>query len=623
MKYLISIFIGLFICSGAFAQSHSYKVERNIKTALLLTYNMGAPQNEWVESLNKSFPAHHHVTAEAKIQRNAERFGAGSGKSWKNRYLSTPADITPQLLKNFNGLPVGGAGIPNDNNMAISNDGTVVSVINSSVSIFKSDGTSIRYRTLRTIVNNVLPNLDRTYDPKVLYDPFSDRFILVFLQGSTSADTRIVVGFTKTNNPDGDWNFYAIDGNPFLGKTWSDYPIIAINERDLFITVNILKDDESWQEGFTQSVIWQVNKASGYKGDSLLKDLHYDIKYKDVPVWSICPVQPTPETRDDGIYLLSVRPSALTNDTLFIHRIDGHAGGPEVRLSLKTAVADQPYGVPPSAYQPSAGFRLQTNDTRVLSGFYHQDHIQYVQTTYVPMNGASGIFHGMLFYPEKNNPRIEARYIAHDTFDLAYPSLSSVADANAPYASAITASFSSPAHFPGTLAIYHNKSGSLPSIYGNPVIIRKGDGLINTFLADSMERWGDYTAIQVKYNERNKVWMSGSYGMSTTRNGVWIGQIEIDNAIGIEVLDAGMNIYPIPGEGILRVKLNIPGTGKIIFSCFDALGQVILKQEEEKLMGGEQEWEINLSGMEAGIYYIRAKKEGGGAVYSKKIILSQ
>jgi hypothetical protein len=111
--------------------------------------------------------------------------------------------------------------------------------------------------------------------------------------------------------------------------------------------------------------------------------------------------------------------------------------------------------------------------------------------------------------------------------------------------------------------------------------------------------------------------------MSTTRNGVWIGQIEIDNAIGIEVLDAGMNIYPIPGEGILRVKLNIPGTGKIIFSCFDALGQVILKQEEEKLMGGEQEWEINLSGMEAGIYYIRAKKEGGGAVYSKKIILSQ
>ena len=49
--------------------------------------------------------------------------------------------------------------------------------------------------------------LDRYYDPKVIYDPLSDRFILVFLEGSTSSDTRIVVGFTETNDPTQTWNF--------------------------------------------------------------------------------------------------------------------------------------------------------------------------------------------------------------------------------------------------------------------------------------------------------------------------------------------------------------------------------------------------------------------------------
>lgn len=620
MRNLILLLFCIVLVETVSGQSFSHKSVTNIKSPLLLTFDMSSPEANWVEPLNTSYPAHHAVASEAKLRRNAERFGTGGSKSWKNRYLSTAADITPKLTEDFNGLPVGGAGIPNDNNMAISNDGTIVSVINSSVSIFKSDGTSIRYRTLRTIVNNALPNLDRTYDPKVVYDPQSDRFILVFLQGSTSADTRIIVGFTKTNNPDGEWNFYAIDGNPFLGKTWSDYPIIAINERDLFITVNILKDDESWQEGFTQSVIWQVNKESGFNGDSLVKNLHYDIKYNGAPVWSICPVQPTPGTSEAGLYLLSVRPSALSNDTLFIHRISGFAGG-STAYSLKTAVSDKVYGVPPSAYQPGSGFRLQTNDTRVLSGFYHQGHIQYVQTSYIPLNGSSGIFHGIMENPGAAGPMISATYISDDTFDLAYPSITSVADVRNPYASAITASYSSPLHFPGTLAVYHNKSGNLPSLYGKPVIIRKGDGLINTFLADSIERWGDYTAIQVKYNQPNRVWMSGSYGMSNARNGVWIGEIEIDNNLGIEISDAGMKIFPVPGAGIFQVELNSAYVGTINFRCYDELGQLIFDQKGEKSVVGNQRWEINLGGISAGVYYLKVHEAAGEEIYSQKVIL--
>lgn len=580
---------------------------------------MSETQHQFAELLFEP-PAHHHRTSEAKVSRNALRFASEPGKMHKNEYISNPERIQPTQTAGFNGLPIGGAGIPNDNNMAISNDGTVVSVINSSVSIFKRDGGQIRYRTLRTIVGNVLPNLDRTYDPKVMYDPAADRFILVFLQGSTSADTRIITGFSQTSDPDGAWNFYALEGNPFQGKTWSDYPIIAMNDKDLFIIVNILYDDMSWQEGFTQSVVWQVKKQDGYAGDSLTRKLYYDIKYQGVPVWSICPVSSTPETTDHGIYMLSVRPSASENDTLFLHRIEGSIGSGEPVLSMRVLRSDKVYGVPASAFQPEAGFRLQTNDTRVLSGFYHQGHIQYLQSSHIPSNGKPGLYHGIIDF-SGGQPDVTAEYITNDSFDMAYPSITSVASQDEPMASVITASYSGKWHYPGTLAIMHRRGRGLAGLYSTPVSIKKGEGVINTFLADSIERWGDYTAVQVKYNERDRVWMSGSYGMSADRNGVWIGEIVLGSGLELAIRDAGIILYPVPGDGYYRLKLNSEKSGNLVLRCTDMSGKVVWEEEKGYVSRGETLLGLDFRGLRVGVYWVEA--EVGGEVYGWKLIHAQ
>ncbi len=620
MRILIFTCCILAIQTFCFGQGFSYKVTTNASAKKIGSFNMSAPVENWVEKENINYPEHHNRFSQAKIIRNNQRFNSNA-KLNKNEYLSSPEDLQPDTGKNFNGLPIGGSGIPNDNNMAIANDGTIVSVINSSVSIFKSDGSLIRYRTLRTIVNNVLPNLDRTYDPKIVYDPNEDKFILVFLQGSTSADTRIVVGFTETNNPDGNWNFYALDGNPFTGTTWSDYPIIAINKSDIYITVNILRDNESWQEGFVQSVVWQVNKENGYKGDTLVKRLFYDLKFNGSPIWSICPLMPTIQTNDDGIYMLSVRPSALENDTLFIHRIEGNAKSSDSNYQLYIAKTSNKYGVPPSAYQPSVGYRLQTNDTRVLSGFYFDDHFQWVQSSYIPSNQSSGIFHGVGYGFIKKDFSIVSNYIANDSFDMAYPSITSTATDRFKASSAITASYSSKRHYPGTLAIHHNQSGNLPSIYGVPIVVRKGDGLINTFLADSIERWGDYTAIQTKYNEQNTAWLCGSYGMANARNGVWIGEIKIKNDLSILVSKNEMKIGPNPSEGNFVAIINSKEAVEVEFSCISMEGKQVLAKRKVQMQQGENQIRFELSGLASGIYTIRAHNVKQDEVYQEKVFI--
>lgn len=619
MRIIIMALFVLACLSFSFGQGLTYKVTTRANSTKLGSFNMSAPVQNWVEVENVNYPEHHNKNSEAKIIRNNQRFG-NEAKLNKNQYLSTPQDLQPDTGRNFNGLPIGGAGIPNDNNMAISNDGTIVSVINSSVSMFKSDGTFIRYRSLRTIVNNALPNLDRTYDPKIVYDPYEDKFILVFLQGSTSADTRIIVGFTENNNPDGIWNFYALNGNPFTGTTWSDYPIISINQNDLYITVNILRDNESWQEGFEQSVIWQVNKENGYKGDTLIKRLFYDLKFNGTSIWSICPIPPTVQTKDDGMYLLSVRPSTLENDTLFIHRIEGNAKSSS-SYNLFIAKTDKKYGVPPSAYQPAAGFRLQTNDTRVLSGFYTNNHFQYVQSTYVPISQSSGLFHGIGKGLQNKNFAVEANYIYNDSFDMAYPSITSTANEQFALSSVVTASYSSKQHYPGTLAIHHNKSMGLPSIYSLPMIVKKGEGLINTFLADSIERWGDYTAIQTKYNEKDKVWLCGSYGMTSSRNGVWIGEVGIKNELSILVNKNKLTLGPSPNFGIFSAFVNLKEASEIEFSCISREGKQVMANKTVQMYQGESQIQIDLTGVAAGIYIIKAHNRAKDEVFYEKVVI--
>ncbi|MEC8739310.1 MAG: hypothetical protein VXX63_05485 [Bacteroidota bacterium] len=158
------------------------------------------------------------------------------------QYQETPQLINPKIGNGFNGHPAGSRGIPNDNNMAISNDGWIVSVQNSIVRVFNPNGEPQMIRTLEFMPSGQVGRLERSFDPKVVYDPISDRFILVFLEGNTSKSSKIVVGFSQSNLPLEKWNFYALDGSPFEDKRWSDYPIIAFNESDLFVTVNMLED---------------------------------------------------------------------------------------------------------------------------------------------------------------------------------------------------------------------------------------------------------------------------------------------------------------------------------------------------------------------------------------------
>ena len=234
-------------------------------------------------------------------------------------YKTQSADIIPKTDTSFDGQPTGARGIPNDNHIAVSNAGKIVSVQNSSIRVMDENGKTLLFKPLYSFANGKIQGFTNyCYDPKVVYDPIYDRFILFFLHESKVVSSFGVLAFSKTNDPSGEWNFYKIPGNPLKNDKWSDYPIMAISQEEVFITLNLLSENTDWREGFNQSIIWQISKKEGFSGDTLNNKLYFDIKFNSKAIWSICPVQGGFKLTHPNMYFLSVRPGDLQNDTLFL-----------------------------------------------------------------------------------------------------------------------------------------------------------------------------------------------------------------------------------------------------------------------------------------------------------------
>ncbi|MFN9582046.1 MAG: hypothetical protein ACK566_05155, partial [Bacteroidota bacterium] len=147
--------------------------------------------------------------------------------------------------------------------------------------------------------------------------------------------------------------FYAIPGNVFGDSSWSDYPIISLSSDELFITVNRLRDNSGWKDGFIESLIWQVDKQKGYDGDSLVQKVYKDIRYNGKAIWSICPAKGGETTYGPNMYFLSVRPSDLSNDTIFLHEITNTIASGNAVLNTRIFKLPQAYGLQPNAAMPN------------------------------------------------------------------------------------------------------------------------------------------------------------------------------------------------------------------------------------------------------------------------------
>ena len=504
-------------------------------------------------------------------------------------------------------------GVPNDNTMAISNDGIIVSAINTNIIFYDTKKDTLLKRISLRLFSKTLTGISSNqYDPKAIYDYQNDRFILVFLSGSgVSGSSHIIIAFSSTNNPLDEWYLYAIEGNPFDDNSWTDYPAISLSDKELFVTGNLIKTGGgSWQTSFKQSLIWQIDKQNGFEGKELDFALFSDINHKGIPCRNIHPVRGGDKFYGPEMYFLSERNFDIENDTFFLMKIDKYLSQGKLDLSVKPIISDNKYGMPPNALQPSVSDSLATNDSRVLGAFFRDDKIQFVGNSVDFLTGHASFYHGIM---NLNLPSvsIHLNVFSDSLLEYAYPNISFCGITPESQQSIISYNYSSFKTFPGMAAFSFSGNNDK---YSLPVVLKKGDCSIHVLSGN--QRWGDYSASQPMYNMPGQVWVSAAFAkkvFSRKVYGTWISALntQLDDDVAIGKGDAiSSKVYPNPvTDTRATIEFVLAKSEIIIIDIVDINGKFIDGLYHQEAQRGRTRLSLSTLPLSNGIYFVVIKNE--------------
>jgi hypothetical protein len=190
----------------------------------------------------------------------------------------------PQVGKSFLGMNFddnrdendGFAFIPPDP-IGAAGHSRVIAVVNTMIES-RNKGGALKWRTSLKNFFSEVGATTFTFDPKIVYDPYEDRFVVVTLeqvQGTSSAgpdnESRIFIAVSKSGTPktptSRDWRYLSIDAKQTVFGSfdgWADYPGLEVDEEAIYVTANIFTFNPF---GFYGGVrVWIAAKADLYSG---------------------------------------------------------------------------------------------------------------------------------------------------------------------------------------------------------------------------------------------------------------------------------------------------------------------------------------------------------------------
>ncbi len=575
----------------------------------------------------KTIPASEYGNKKDVLYRQRMEYLSKNKVETGKKKSSFANDILPKIELSYK------ANIPNghpaDNDIAVSNGEKVISAVNTNIVVYNNQGTQLLSRSLQQLISQI-GTFTSTSDPRVLYDAETDRFIFTCFSGSLSTNSTIIVGFSKTNDPAGAWNFYKLNGNSFNDSTWSDYPIIAVNGSDLFITFNQVKDNVSWTVGFKQSVIWQIDKTRGYQGDSLKYTLWSDIKYSNRNLRNICPAKYQSETMPNNMYFLSVRNVDFTNDTIFLLEITDSYNSGNAAIKQKVLKSPVKYGFPPNAFQGKGitGIRqqLMTNDARILAAIYENDYVHFGSNSINPQYANAGVFLGKIENVSSAAPKVKTSLFSSNNIEYGYPSMTLMGNNSIPHKVLYTFSHCVFDSTPGMSMIYQNTNGEFSDI----VRIKNGTNLID-MTADSIERWGDYSNAQRIYNNPDNAYLVGSWGGPqsgfNTRMLTWVAKVSVSDttkpitsAIQNSISNAEeASIAPNPTQNTFTTTIHLTKNEILDFEIYSLEGKKLYTVFNKKAFAGKNDFSMSIEDLPKGQYILKIHGNQGFQL-SKRVV---
>lgn len=518
-----------------------------------------------------------------------------------------PSAITPVRLRHFQGNVFDGW-YPPDNNLAISDNGYIVSLINSNIRVYSENGNKLLDQSLGDFFS-VLGLSDFFYDPRVIYDPDADKFILVALHGNSPADSKIVVSFSKTQNPTQGWWSYSFDGNFLQNNTWFDFPSIGISGEDLFISGNLFNSSDV----FNQAVILQIDKQPGFTGGSIYWE-HFDNVTDGFgsQSFTVAPISyGFNGTYGPGIYLIST----LSGGGGYVHLYDITGNVEDEQDIFAYDIGTPAYSPPADAEQLLTNKLLDIGDCRVLGGFYANGIIHYIHAT------DFGGGYGGIRYNRLDVAGQTVTFVNHgqNLYDYGYPTLAPVGTTNTDKSVLIAFLRTSKSTFPEFRAVSVDDAMNISS----SLEIKTGEYFINV-TAENVQRWGDYSGACRKQSAPNPiVWVSGCYGKANSTYGTWIAELALDpNAAVAEVAPVETTtVFPNPVQDRFTLQMELKEKTYLHIFLVDANGRVARDLYRGRAKGGTNQLTFNKDALGPGMYFLFIQDQDQHTLRQEKILV--
>ncbi|MCZ6670685.1 MAG: hypothetical protein O6947_06630 [Acidobacteria bacterium] len=434
----------------------------------------------------------------------------------------TPPDPSPlstagSLLQSFPGLIDSNTRIPPDTQGAAGPD-HLVSILNTEFAIFnKSTGSMLRGFPIdmrafwAPLGDGPGEPAENPFDPKILFDQYSQRWILAADSNPNDAAAAILVAVSLTADPTAGFDLFAIPADP-AGQTWADFPGLGVDPGWVYVTNNTFTVKAS--PAFAEAKFWLIDKGSLLSGGPLV--VQEFLNTVGGSTW-----QPAHAFGPTAVnYIVSENWTASgTSRFLRIQVFSFPAGTPVLTDLGFLQVADYGIATLLDATQFMIPERIETNDTRLLDAVLRNGKLWTIHHVDGSMNAGQAEVSWYELEPRQADANGTAGPLRQGRIGdieqhFFYPSIG----VNAFECLGFGFTGSSPLIF-ATGYFAFRKASDPPGGFHGPEFLKIGNDPYFKDFGKGRNRWGDYSATVVDPADDRTFWTLQEYAEQDVGNG--------------------------------------------------------------------------------------------------------
>jgi len=388
--------------------------------------------------------------------------------------------ISPNPTDTFQAYPDNSSYIPPDTHGAVDSN-YCVTTINANVRIQTRAGVTVSTVSLNTFFNAVNPS-GSTFDPRVHYDPYTNRWILVCVAHAQATTSCVLLAVSQTSNPTGSWYTYNVLADA-TGTNWFDFPNVGFNKNWIVITGNYFTNAAN---NYSYAKVFAFNK------NNVINNINANYTaFTQASSFSLAPALTYSSTLED--MFMPENWNGLAGQ-LRLWKILGPVGS-ETMVSVgypTSAITWMYQGNNGNDFAPQTGTanKLQTNDDRLTQTIFMNNKLWTAHNCFFPTTTPTRSSVMWWQFDTLANP-IQIGFIDDQTNTnfYAFPTITVNADDDALIG---FSAFSATSH-PSAGYALRIHTDVIDSVR-QPFLFRHGLGTYYKTYSGTRNRWGDYSA---------------------------------------------------------------------------------------------------------------------------------